>query len=85
MLGLSGLPLDEYLPQLPRLPDTPNGSRRIDDIPEGIVSHSISQYSTPDLPTSESQEEVDKGSRDSLRVQGVQSKLAARWPIILPY
>ncbi|OWZ58257.1 hypothetical protein C368_00415 [Cryptococcus neoformans 125.91] len=86
MLGLSGLPLDEYLPQLPRLPDTPNGSRRIDDIPEGIVSHSISQYSTPDLPTSESQEEVDQGSRDSLRVQGSPVKVGgpmANHPTIL--
>lgn len=68
MLGLNGLPLDEYLSQLPPLPDTPKGSRRIHDIPEGIVSQSISQYSSPNLPTSESQEEVDKGGRGSLRV-----------------
>ncbi|KAE8541171.1 hypothetical protein D1P53_002528 [Cryptococcus gattii VGV] len=68
MLGLNGLPLDEYLSQLPPLPDTPKGSRRIDDIPEGIVSQSISQYSSPELSTSESQEELDKGDRGSLRV-----------------
>lgn len=86
MLGLNGLPLDEYLSQLPRLPDTPKDSKRIDDIPEGIVSHSISQYSTPDLPTSESQVEVDKGSRDSLRVPGSRVKVDSpleKHPIIL--
>ncbi|TYJ57524.1 hypothetical protein B9479_001842 [Cryptococcus floricola] len=47
MLGLNGLPLDEYLSHLPPLPDTPKNARRIDDIPDGIVPKSVSQYTTP--------------------------------------
>lgn len=81
MLGLNGLPLDEYLSQLPPLPDTPKGSRRIDDIPEGIVFQSISQYNSPNLSTSESQEELDKGDRGSLRVPVLRNRVKAGNPL----
>ncbi|XAO22545.1 hypothetical protein I312_101317 [Cryptococcus bacillisporus CA1280] len=81
MLGLNGLPLDEYLSQLPPLPDTPKGSRRIDDIPEGIVFQSISQYNSPNLSTSESQEELGKGDRGSLRVPVPRNRVKAGNPL----
>ncbi|WVQ72349.1 hypothetical protein IAR50_001900 [Cryptococcus sp. DSM 104548] len=64
MLGLNGLPLDEYLSQLPPLPETPKNSRRIDDIPDGIVPKSVSQYSTP------APEEVNKPNNRFLHVDG---------------
>ncbi|WVQ82619.1 hypothetical protein IAT38_004750 [Cryptococcus sp. DSM 104549] len=66
MLGINGLPFDEYLSELPPLPETPQHSRRIDDIPEGIVTTGISRHTTPIAPPlPERRREASSSSEDS--------------------
>ncbi|WWD22797.1 hypothetical protein CI109_107291 [Kwoniella shandongensis] len=53
MFGLDGLPTNEHLSNLPPLPETPKHARRIDDIPEGIVSAYVSRTASSNPSTLE--------------------------------